>query len=159
MASWHLHEVQDRCSARGPEGQREIRPSFASPGVCMCLTVMSSCGVNKFWIMYHGWERSPTFKSGLLEPALVSALCAYAGYISSPPQTRWSRHMRASRPPSMAQGHLAPSHDLGQVSGRKFSLTTRPSTSTCHSPYVHMPHAKDGRISRCPSGPRAEHLF
>jgi len=38
----------------------------------------------------------------LLEPALVSALCAYAGYI--------------------------------------------------------MPHAKDGRSSRCPSGPPAEHL-
>ena len=81
MQIWHLHEVQDRCSARGPEGQRELRPPFASPGVCMCLTAMSSCGVNKFWIMYHGWERSPTLKPGLLEPSMVGAKRAYAGPI------------------------------------------------------------------------------
>ena len=29
MQIWHLHEVQDRCSARGPEGQRDLRPPFA----------------------------------------------------------------------------------------------------------------------------------
>ena len=29
MQIWHLHEVQDRSSGVGPEGQREIRPSFA----------------------------------------------------------------------------------------------------------------------------------
>ena len=46
MQIWHLHEVQDRSSGVGPEGQRELRPSFASPGVCMCLTAMSSCRVN-----------------------------------------------------------------------------------------------------------------
>mgnify|MGYP001496169673 CR=1 FL=1 len=28
-------------------------------------------------------------------------------------------------------------------------MTTRSSTSTCHTPYVHMPHAKDGPSSRC----------
>ena len=29
MQIWHLHEVQDRSSGVGPEGQRELRPSFA----------------------------------------------------------------------------------------------------------------------------------
>ena len=109
MQIWHLHEVQDRSSGVGPEGQRELRPSFASPGVCMCLTVMSSCGVNKFWIMYQGWERSPPFKPGLLEPALVSALCAYAGYISSrhlvPTTNKMERAYASFAPtPSIAQG-------------------------------------------------------
>ena len=62
MQIWHLHEVQDRSSGVGPEGQRELRPSFASPGVCMCLTAMSSCRVT-------------SLNEGAHQPAMHDAVC------------------------------------------------------------------------------------